>query len=52
MIRPTTAVLGIALISASAVPLAQDQRALTTADYDPADVPAPRRYEQILAAYS
>ena len=34
MIRPTTVVLGIALIAATAVPLAQEQRALTTADYD------------------
>ena len=34
MIRPTTAVLGLALLAASAVPVAQSRPALTTADYD------------------
>ena len=34
MIRPTTAVLGLALIAAGAVPIAQSSTALTTADYD------------------
>ncbi len=34
MIRPTTAVLGLALIAASTVPVAQSRDALTTADYD------------------
>ena len=34
MIRPTTAVLGLALLAASAVPVAQSRNALTTADYD------------------
>ena len=34
MIRPTTAVLGLALMVASAVPIAQSRDALTTADYD------------------
>jgi hypothetical protein len=34
MIRPTTAVLGLALLAASAVPVAQSGGAMTTADYD------------------
>src|SRR5688572_12548292 len=34
MIRPTTAVLGLALIVASGVPIAQSRDALTAADYD------------------
>jgi dipeptidyl-peptidase-4 len=34
MIRPTTAVLGLALVVATAIPAAQGQRPLTTADYD------------------